>query len=142
MGLFDTFIVFNYRCPKCGHMNAEVDFQTKDFDNHLDHIKVGEDVRDDVEVWFLNNATIFGESKLSKKQAESLTRRYPHKYKMSSFENDDDNWSIYKYAGKRKRNFSHIRYATFELHGGCDGCDVFIETVGHIEDYIFKGIKQ
>jgi len=145
MGLFDTFSVPNTKCPSCGHV-FEADFQTKEFECMLDHITVGEDVRDKIEQWYLHewsNQVNNYECKLTIKQAEALARRYPHLYDLRKYDKKDKyNWALYRFAGQRDRNFSWVRYGTFPMYTSCLKCDEWYDAVGLIEDYIFKGIKK
>ena len=143
MGLFDTFTVYDFICPNCGHLNEENELQTKDFENLLDHIKEGEDVRDNIESWHTHDGGMF-RHKLTKTKATSMAIKSPHKYKVCDISDNTSNhlsWILYKHAGKRRRNFSWVRYGEFELHGGCENCTKSCSVTGYIEDYIFKGVK-
>ena len=144
MGLYDTFVVPDNRCPLCGHL-ATAMFQTKEFEQSMDNIQVGEDVRDKVESWFMDSSSFFSkivkqQYKVSRPRAEMLARKYPHKYKFET--TDGSSWALYKFYGLRSRGFNHIRYAVFEMHDVCACCNEYYEVEGYIEDYIFKGIKR
>jgi len=142
LGLFDTFVVSEYRCPHCGH-TYEAEFQTKDFGDgfsggSLETVKLGQDLRKPVRrVWLWYSTWGFLSRKISKTKAEKLANDKKH----YDVKKSGDNYDVYKILKPTPILFA-CRYKVFNMHDSCPKCDKWIEEKGLISNWKFRGVQK
>lgn len=141
LGLYDTFVIPEYRCPHCGH-KYKADLQTKAFGDRfvggwMETVKLGQDLRKPVRRIFLWYSTAgFLSKKISKAEAEKLAKDKKH-YIVEKF---GDGYLVCKVLKSTPIVFA-CKSRIFELYDSCPKCKKWIEEKGVIRNWKFVGIR-
>ncbi|MHB1867435.1 MAG: hypothetical protein ACYCPP_00640 [Nitrososphaerales archaeon] len=141
MGLYDTFVLPEYRCQHCGH-KYEAKFQTKDFGDDfsggwMETVKLGQDLRKPVKrVWLWYSTSGLLSKKISRAKAEKLANDKRH----YDVQKSGAEYYLYKIL-KPAPIFFACNYKVFNMYDSCPKCKKWIDERGLIRNWKFMGVQ-